>query len=44
MGVRSRARGRKDRGGVQEDGLCAANANCSEKQVFSSQVQAKLLF
>lgn len=44
MGVRSRARGRKNRGRVQEDGLPAASANCSEKQVFSSQVQVKLPF
>lgn len=35
---------KKNRGRVQEDGLPAASANCSEKQVFSSQVQEKLLF
>lgn len=43
-GGEEQSRGRKNRGRVQEDGLPAASANCSEKQVFSSQVQVKLLF
>lgn len=43
-GGEEQSQGEEEQRRVQEDGLPAASANCSEKQVFSSQVQEKLLF